>query len=389
MSAKKNNEFIIGANAVDYSKDKMNNQEFDKNSNIADFTYYISEEMNDGNIDDNFFDEDFHDEDVLDEAILNENCSNNRAVELETNNTDCNSNYNYSEMSESEKVYSSTYRLRPEEQTFYGSMLKSDNPEDVKFAENRFIEAYCSFAASIARTYFSRVNYNTADCEDLISAANIALCTYAHGYDIDRGFTFATYICYPIKFAVKHALCEKSFQHYSSKFRNNLYSLNELVSKYQQNGLPLSKEDIMKNLSISEKAYYTLIVNYNAKIESLDLPISQDDEESYLGDFVADDHAEYNPELSLMKSDFKNSMIDFINELPEIESKCLCYTYGIHCEEKTKGEIAKLLDCSTNKVADYINKGIEHLKENHFEELIEFFEAIKRGDFQMKETRLG
>ena len=177
--------------------------------------------------------------------------------------------------------------LTPEEETELALKIQAGGPDGEK-AKQRLSEANLRLVVSIAKKH---VGHNLAFL-DLIQEGNIGLIKAAEKFDCDRGFRFSTYATWWIRQAITRAIADQARTiripvHMVETINRMRQATNQLV---YQNGHEPTPEELAKAMDMSVERVRE-IQRMAQEPASLESPVGEE-EDSSLGDFVADENAE-------------------------------------------------------------------------------------------------
>lgn len=216
-------------------------------------------------------------------------------------------------------------------------------------AKNNFFKRNIRLVYSISKHYN---NINKIQFNDIIQEGNLGLIKAINRFDISKGNRFSTYATYWIKqfilrsFNYNTDLIRKPYQINSKK---NEY--NKFVTEYYSihRCMP-SVEIISKELGISKNDIYDFESNY-ASCASLETPIGNDKDDSFLEDVIQDKNAiveedVFNDELPLIINNTMN------NCLTDREKAVLMLRFGLNedKEEYTLEEIGQKFGLTRERI---------------------------------------
>ena len=177
--------------------------------------------------------------------------------------------------------------LTPEEEIDLALKIQAGGPEGEK-AKKRLSEANLRLVVSIAKRYVGR----GMQFLDLIQEGNLGLIKAVEKFDHTKGFKFSTYATWWIRQAITRAIADQARTiripvHMVETINRMRQATNQLV---YQNGHEPTPEELAKAMDMSVERVRE-IQRMAQEPASLESPVGEE-EDSSLGDFVADENAE-------------------------------------------------------------------------------------------------
>lgn len=198
--------------------------------------------------------------------------------------------------------YTRTFRnipvLTPEEEHHYATLLKTGTPEERKQAKDTLVYHNMRYVLKIAGRYIGQGN----DYDDLVQVGLIGLMRAIDKYDVDMGYRVTTYATWWIKQAITRDLADNSRTirlpvHIQDSVKRIMTAERDLQAE------GFSGDELIKQ--IAQKTGYPIerieqVQKLKVHLVSLDLKIGgegNNDGESVLGDFVADERTKGQEEI--------------------------------------------------------------------------------------------
>ena len=177
--------------------------------------------------------------------------------------------------------------LTPEEEIDLALKIQAGGPDGEK-AKKRLSEANLRLVVSIAKRYVGR----GMQFLDLIQEGNLGLIKAVEKFDHTKGFKFSTYATWWIRQAITRAIADQARTiripvHMVETINRMRQATNQLV---YQNGHEPTPEELAKAMDMSVERVRE-IQRMAQEPASLESPVGEE-EDSSLGDFVADENAE-------------------------------------------------------------------------------------------------